>query len=87
MLAAQRLGFVDGGKSGPIQPSGMKTVKIDSQLHRMPLDNGGVSEVLTRNKVGRKARSETGRICRVDAVGPTRQRLRRAVCWEGAEAN
>src|SRR4051794_28851307 len=56
VLAAQRLGFVDGGKSGPIQPSGMKSGKIDSKFRRMPLDNGGVSEVLTADKVGGKER-------------------------------
>ena len=54
MLAAQHLGFVNSGKSGPIQPSGMKNVKIDSQFRRMPLDNSRVSEVLTADKMGGK---------------------------------
>src|SRR5919204_5765924 len=54
VFTAQRLGFFDGRKSGPIQQSGMESVEIDCQFRRVPINDSAVSEVLAGNKVGRK---------------------------------
>jgi hypothetical protein len=51
IIAASRLSFVDAGGRTPIGKSGVQGVEIDARPACVPVDHGGVLQVLAKDEV------------------------------------
>jgi hypothetical protein len=80
-LATSRLCFLDGRLCTAVGDCGVQGAKIDAHVTRVPVNYGGVTEVLAKGEVRLKELF----VARV--AGSIRPRPKPSACWEGVAAS